>query len=39
MVKEFDCGHFVQEEKTKETIQEIEILCSFTIKILSFTQS
>ena len=23
IVKEFDCGHFVQEEKTKETIQEI----------------
>jgi len=23
-VKEDDCGHFVQEEKTKETIQEIE---------------
>jgi pimeloyl-ACP methyl ester carboxylesterase len=23
-VKEYDCGHFVQEEKTKETIQEIE---------------
>jgi pimeloyl-ACP methyl ester carboxylesterase len=23
-VKTFDCGHFVQEEKTKETIQEIE---------------
>lgn len=23
-VKQFDCGHFVQEEKTKETIQEIE---------------
>lgn len=24
IVKEYDCGHFVQEEKTKETIQEIE---------------
>ena len=23
-VKEFDCGHFIQEEKTKETIKEIE---------------
>jgi len=23
-VKEFDCGHFVQEEKTIETVQEIE---------------
>ncbi|SRX74887.1 alpha/beta fold hydrolase [Aequorivita antarctica] len=23
-VKKFDCGHFVQEEETKETIQEIE---------------
>ncbi|HEA21097.1 hypothetical protein LCGC14_1869490 [marine sediment metagenome] len=24
VVIEFDCGHFIQEEKTKETIQEIE---------------
>jgi haloalkane dehalogenase len=23
-IKEFNCGHFLQEEKTKETIQEIE---------------
>ena len=23
-VKEFECGHFIQEEKTKETILEIE---------------
>jgi haloalkane dehalogenase len=26
MVREYECGHFVQEEETKKTIQEIEKL-------------